>query len=78
MHGTGLVSQRDLQDSGQAIIADFALDRVFNEVPRPFHSGAQGKMCFEDFMWFWLAQRDRMTETSLEYWFRVLDLDTSG
>ena len=39
---------------------------------------ANGKLTFEDFMWFMLMLEDRMSSYSLPYWFRVLDLDDDG
>jgi hypothetical protein len=35
-------------------------------------------MNFDDFVWFWLADRDRMADTSVAYWFRCLDMDDDG
>lgn len=78
LHNTVLVTKEDVQKSGQIGVADYALDRIFSGVPRPLVSSQEGHMCFEDFMWLWLANKDRMSETSLEYWFRILDLDDDG
>ena len=33
---------------------------------------------FEEFVWFALAVKDQMSDTSLGYWFRVLDADEDG
>jgi serine/threonine-protein phosphatase 2A regulatory subunit B'' len=35
-------------------------------------------MGFEDFMWYLLSEEDKTTRTSIEYWFRVVDLDNNG
>jgi len=35
-------------------------------------------MNFEDFVWLRQATMDRMANTSIQYWFRVLDLDDDG
>jgi serine/threonine-protein phosphatase 2A regulatory subunit B'' len=37
-------------------------------VPRSFKSGVEGKMGYEDFVWFILSEEDKTSETSLEYW----------
>jgi serine/threonine-protein phosphatase 2A regulatory subunit B'' len=35
-------------------------------------------MGFEDFLWYILSEEDKTTRTSIEYWFKVLDLDNNG
>jgi serine/threonine-protein phosphatase 2A regulatory subunit B'' len=35
-------------------------------------------MGFEDFVWFLLCEEDKTTETSVCYWFRIIDLDNDG
>ena len=35
-------------------------------------------MNFEDFVWFMLSEEDKTTRTSIEYWFKVVDLDNNG
>ena len=55
-----------------------AVDRIFQQIPRKFKSTQIGKMCFEDFLWYLLSEEDKTTRTSIEYWFKVLDLDDNG
>lgn len=38
------------------------------QVPRKFTSKAEGKMGYEDFVWFILSEEDKSCEPSLEYW----------
>jgi len=35
-------------------------------------------MSYEDFIYFVLCEEDKTTETSLEYWFKLIDLDNNG
>ena len=35
-------------------------------------------MSYSDFMWFILSEEDKTNLTSLEYWFRVIDIDANG
>lgn len=35
-------------------------------------------MSYEDFVWFMLCEEDKTTKRSLEYWFKVVDLDNNG
>eukprot|EP00158_Paraphelidium_tribonemae_P006908 Partr_v1_DN28029_c0_g1_i2_m57701 putative Protein phosphatase 2, regulatory subunit B len=37
-----------------------------------------GLINYYDFMWFILAEEDRSSPASLEYWFRILDIDGDG
>ncbi|MED6147754.1 hypothetical protein PIB30_046680 [Stylosanthes scabra] len=54
------------------------VDRIFSQVPRKFTSKVEGKMNYEDFVYFILAEEDKSSEPSLEYWFRCIDLDGNG
>jgi Ca2+-binding EF-hand superfamily protein len=54
------------------------LDRVWGGAGRPSVSPVEGKMCYEDFVCFLLAEEDKTNETSLRYWFRVVDVDGDG
>lgn len=54
------------------------VDRIFSQVPRKFSSKVEGKMNYEDFVHFILAEEDKSSEPSLEYWFRCIDLDGNG
>jgi serine/threonine-protein phosphatase 2A regulatory subunit B'' len=35
-------------------------------------------MNFEDFITFMLSEEDKTSQTSIEYWFKVVDLDANG
>eukprot|EP00744_Colponema_vietnamica_P015632 GILI01021921.1.p2 GENE.GILI01021921.1~~GILI01021921.1.p2 ORF type:complete len:370 (-),score=139.45 GILI01021921.1:101-1210(-) len=54
------------------------VDRVFSEAGRRFKSSQPGKMSFEDFVYFVLCEEDKSTVRSLEYWFKLVDLDCDG
>ncbi|MBA0603146.1 hypothetical protein Gorai_003302, partial [Gossypium raimondii] len=54
------------------------VDRIFSQVPRKFTSKVEGKMGYEDFVYFILAEEDKSSEPSLEYWFKCIDLDGNG
>lgn len=42
---------------------------AFSQVPRKFTSNIDGKMGYEDFVYFMLAEEDKSSEPSLEYWY---------
>ncbi|KAJ0052784.1 hypothetical protein Pint_01702 [Pistacia integerrima] len=54
------------------------VDRIFSQVPRKFSSGVEGKMNYEDFVYFMLSEEDKSSEPSIEYWFKCIDLDENG
>ncbi|MFQ6627480.1 hypothetical protein Gotur_005070 [Gossypium turneri] len=54
------------------------VDRIFSQVPRKFTSKVEGKMGYEDFVYFILAEEDKSSEPSLEYWLKCIDLDGNG
>jgi len=41
-----------------------------SQVPRRFSSKQEGKMSYEDFVWFIMSEEDKTSDTALEYWFR--------
>lgn len=45
------------------------------QAPRPFVTQTEGKMGYEDFVWFILSEEDKTNDVSLEYWFKCVDLD---
>nr|XP_007144027.1 hypothetical protein PHAVU_007G123000g [Phaseolus vulgaris]ESW16021.1 hypothetical protein PHAVU_007G123000g [Phaseolus vulgaris] len=45
------------------------VDRIFSQVPRKFTSKVEGKMNYEDFVYFILAEEDKSAEPGLEYWY---------
>lgn len=48
------------------------------QAARPFASSIEGKMSYEDFVWFILSEEDKTSDVSLDYWFRCVDLDCDG
>lgn len=59
-------------------VSRFVLDRAFAGVPRPLQSKIPNAMTFADFVWYILAERDRMFDTSMHYWFKCVDIDDDG
>ena len=73
-----LIDKEDLLRYGNHALTYRAVDRVFSQAPRAFRSGVPGKMGYEDFCWFVLAEEDKSNPLALEYWFEVVDLDGDG
>ncbi|KAJ1694315.1 hypothetical protein LUZ63_011013 [Rhynchospora breviuscula] len=73
-----LISKENLIKYGNHSLTYRIVDRIFSQVPRKFISKVEGKMSYEDFVYFILAEEDKPSEPSLEYWFKCLDLDGNG
>jgi len=54
------------------------IDRIFSEVPMRFSSANQGKMGYEDFIWFLMMDEDKSSDRAIDFWFRLVDLDGDG
>ena len=74
----GLITADVIAELREPRLTPYALSRVFSSIPRRLACGVPGGMCYEDFVVFWLAEKDRMADTSIAYWFRVLDVDDDG
>lgn len=73
-----LLDKDDLLKYDTHALSRKAADRIFSEVPRKFQSGHPGRMCYEDFIYFLLCDQDRHSERALQYWFRIMDMDSDG
>ncbi|NWW88077.1 P2R3A phosphatase, partial [Rhynochetos jubatus] len=74
------ISQKDLarySDQGMLPascdrVKEGAENRIGNEVQK------EGHMSYADFVWFLISEEDKRSSTSIEYWFRCMDLDGDG
>jgi len=74
-----LIDRDDLLRYGNHALTYRLVDRIFAGAPRAFKPlQTPGKMGYEDFCWFILSEEDKTNSTSLEYWFRCIDLDGDG
>lgn len=73
-----LIDKENLIRYGNHALTYRIVDRIFSQVPRRFTSKVEGKMGYEDFVYFMLAEEDKSSEPSLEYWFKCIDLDGNG
>ncbi|XP_002966764.2 probable serine/threonine protein phosphatase 2A regulatory subunit B''delta [Selaginella moellendorffii] len=73
-----LIDKTDLLRYGNHALTFRIVERIFSQVPRKFTSSVEGKMGYEDFVWFILSEEDKTSEPSLEYWFKCIDLDCDG
>ncbi|KAK4282943.1 hypothetical protein QN277_014256 [Acacia crassicarpa] len=73
-----LIDKENLIRYGNNALTYRIVDRIFSQVPRKFTSKVDGKMGYEDFVYFILSEEDKSSEPSLEYWFKCIDLDGNG
>jgi len=73
-----LIDKEDLMRYGGHALTCRAIERIFEQAPRQFSCREPGRMGYEDFVWFILAEENKSDERSLEYWFRCADLDGNG
>ncbi|KAK9919442.1 hypothetical protein M0R45_028034 [Rubus argutus] len=52
--------------------------KIFSQVARKFTSKVEGKMGYQDFVYFILSEEDKSSQPSLEFWFKCIDLDGNG
>ncbi|XP_012085281.1 serine/threonine protein phosphatase 2A regulatory subunit B''alpha isoform X2 [Jatropha curcas] len=73
-----LIDKENLIRYGNHALTYRIVDRIFSQVPKKFTSNIEGKMGYEDFVYFMLSEEDKSSEPSLEYWFKCIDLDGNG
>ncbi|KAF1001996.1 serine/threonine protein phosphatase 2A regulatory subunit B''beta-like [Apium graveolens] len=73
-----LIDKENLIRYGNHALTYRIVDRIFSQVPRKFTSKVEGKMGYEDFVYFILSEEDKSSDPSLEYWFKCIDLDGNG
>ncbi|GAB2287457.1 hypothetical protein Dimus_021835 [Dionaea muscipula] len=73
-----VIDKENLIRYGNHALTYRIVDRIFSQVPRKFTGNIEGKMGYEDFVYFILAEEDKSSEPSLEYWFKCIDLDGNG
>ncbi|XP_032879200.1 serine/threonine-protein phosphatase 2A regulatory subunit B'' subunit beta-like isoform X3 [Amblyraja radiata] len=60
-------------------ISSRMIERIFSgAVTRHKNTRKERKIGYADFVWFLISEEDKKTPTSIEYWFRCLDLDGDG
>lgn len=73
------IDQKDLARHNDHAISNRMLERIFSgAVTRGKKALKEGKINYVDFVWFLISEEDKRTPTSIEYWFRCMDLDGDG
>ncbi|XP_078258188.1 serine/threonine-protein phosphatase 2A regulatory subunit B'' subunit beta [Rhinoraja longicauda] len=73
------IDQKDLARHNDDAISSRMIERIFSgAVTRHKNTRKERKIGYADFVWFLISEEDKKTPTSIEYWFRCLDLDGDG
>ncbi|XP_073397536.1 serine/threonine-protein phosphatase 2A regulatory subunit B'' subunit beta-like isoform X2 [Dendrobates tinctorius] len=73
------IDEQDLFKHNDHAISSRIIERIFSgAVTRSRKVPKEGKISYADFVWFLLSEEDKKTQTSIEYWFRCMDLDGDG
>ncbi|KAK2538653.1 Ppp2r3a [Columba livia] len=73
------ISQKDLARYSDQALSNRIIERIFSgAVVRGNEVQKQGRMSYADFVWLLISEEDKRSATSIEYWFRCMDLDGDG
>lgn len=73
------IDAQDLARHNDHAISTRMIERIFSgAVTRGKKVQKEGKISYADFVWFLISEEDKKTPTSIEYWFRCMDLDGDG
>ncbi|WAR28712.1 P2R3B-like protein [Mya arenaria] len=72
------IDKTDLARHNEHAISTRMLDRIFSGAVTRGKTFEEGKMSYPEFVWFLLSEEDKKHPTSVEYWFRCMDIDGDG
>ena len=75
-----IINKAELSRYADQTLSPRIIDRIFSASVRNASSRKQGDdaMTYADFIRFILAEEDKKNQTSIEYWFRCMDIDGDG
>lgn len=73
------INQKDLARYNDQALSNRIIERIFTgAVLRGIQLHEDNQMSYADFVWFLISEEDKRSPTSIEYWFRCMDLDGDG
>ncbi|UJR21734.1 hypothetical protein I4U23_024809 [Adineta vaga] len=72
------ISRDDLAKHCNGAISNKMIDRIFSGAISSSSNMKEGKMSYYEFVWFLISEEDKRSQTSIEYWFRCMDIDGDG
>ncbi|XP_052104498.1 serine/threonine-protein phosphatase 2A regulatory subunit B'' subunit beta-like isoform X2 [Mytilus californianus] len=73
-----LIDKHDLARHNDHAVNSRTIERIFSGAVIKGKNALEGKMSYPQFVCFLLSEEDKRNPTSVEYWFRVMDLDGDG
>lgn len=72
------LSARDLMRYPDVAMSPLLASRVLQATPKHLCTSEAGRMSFAEFVWFTLSVKDRMSDSSLDFWLHCFDVDDDG
>ncbi|EGC30259.1 hypothetical protein DICPUDRAFT_95777 [Dictyostelium purpureum] len=73
------IDANDLAKYGSCSLTPLIIDRIIiNAIFTKTLFGVKNKLSYQDFVWFILSEEDKTSETSIEFWFSCVDIDSDG
>ncbi|XP_069474117.1 serine/threonine-protein phosphatase 2A regulatory subunit B'' subunit alpha isoform X2 [Ambystoma mexicanum] len=73
------IDKKDLARYNDHASSNRIIERIFSgAVTRGNTVQKEGKMSYADFVWFLISEEDKKNSTSIEYWYRCMDMDGDG
>ncbi|XP_061094928.1 serine/threonine-protein phosphatase 2A regulatory subunit B'' subunit alpha-like [Conger conger] len=73
------IEQKDLARYNSHASSKRIIERLFSgAVIKGGSVQRTGRMCYAEFVWYIISEEDKKSPTSIEYWFRCMDLDGDG
>ncbi|XP_054838960.1 serine/threonine-protein phosphatase 2A regulatory subunit B'' subunit alpha isoform X1 [Eublepharis macularius] len=73
------INQKDLGRYNDQALSSRIIERIFTgAVLRGNQIHKENQMSYADFVWLLISEEDKRSPTSIEYWFRCMDLDGDG
>ncbi|XP_077588179.1 serine/threonine-protein phosphatase 2A regulatory subunit B'' subunit alpha isoform X3 [Stigmatopora nigra] len=73
------IDQKDLARYNDHASSNRIIERLFSgAVTRGNAVQREGRMSYAEFVWFLISEEDKKNPTSIEYWFRCMDVDGDG
>ncbi|XP_051556145.1 serine/threonine-protein phosphatase 2A regulatory subunit B'' subunit alpha-like isoform X1 [Myxocyprinus asiaticus] len=73
------IDPKDLARYNDHASSSRVIERLFSgSVTRGNSVQREGRMSYAEFVWFLISEEDKKNHTSIEYWFRCMDMDGDG
>lgn len=72
------IDRSDLARHNDHALNSRIIDRIFSGAVTRGKDFQEGRLSYKEFVWFLISEEDKKHPTSIEYWFRCMDLDGDG